>query len=484
MATSLTAKKEFGDFQTPGALARRCCALLLEMGVWPKALVEPTCGTGEFLTAALESFPEARNALGFDINAAYVAEAATAVEALGIDQAVSVCEGDFFEMDWPGVLGSLPSPVLVIGNPPWVTNSDLGQIRSSNLPTKSNFQNRRGFDAITGKSNFDISEWMLIRLIEVLGNREACLAMLCKTAVARKALLHSWKERVPIASAQLHHIDAAKHFGAAVDACFLVVRFDSVGSDSTSCVVFDSLSATANRVQEFGYRDSQLVADVVLYSRRNALRGTSTEKVWRSGVKHDCSRVMELVRDQDGRFHNGLGTIVELESTFLYPMLKSSQVASDDEVIRDVRWMLVTQQSPSDSTETIEKTAPKTWRYLTTHAEHLDKRGSSIYRKRPRFSVFGVGDYSFAPWKVAISGFYKKLRFRVIGPHEGKPIVLDDTSYFLPCESEEEARSVERQLLSEEVQEFFRALVFWDSKRPITAEMLNQLRLDEVALTR
>jgi len=41
-------------------------------------------------------------------------------------------------------------------------------MRSENLPKKSNFQGLRGLDARTGKSNFDIAEWMLIRLIEAL----------------------------------------------------------------------------------------------------------------------------------------------------------------------------------------------------------------------------------------------------------------------------------------------------------------------------
>ena len=38
-------------------------------------------------------------------------------------------------------------------------------LASPNLPSKSNFQNRKGLDAVTGKANFDISEWMLIQLM-------------------------------------------------------------------------------------------------------------------------------------------------------------------------------------------------------------------------------------------------------------------------------------------------------------------------------
>ena len=90
---------------------------------------------------------------------------------------------------------------------PWVTNSDLGQLGSSNLPKKTNFQGLRGFDARTGKSNFDIAEWMLIRLIEALPSTGA-IAMLCKTITARKVLRHFWKTDDGRENCHLFHIDA------------------------------------------------------------------------------------------------------------------------------------------------------------------------------------------------------------------------------------------------------------------------------------
>jgi hypothetical protein len=66
----------------------------------------------------------------------------------------------------------------------------------------------------------------------------------------------------------------------------------------------------------------------------------------------------------------------------------------------------------------------------------LAKRGSSIYRDKPDFSIFGVGEYTFSPWKVAIAGMYKSLGFVKVGMRDGKPIVFDDTTNFLPCPSE------------------------------------------------
>jgi len=144
--------------------------------------------------------------------------------------------------------------------------------------------------------------------------------------------------------------------------------------------------------------------------------------------------------------------------------------------------MLVTQRTVGESTAPIRYKAPKTWAYLNDHGELFAKRKSSIYKNRPRFSIFGVGEYSFAPWKVAISGLYKQLRFVIVGPHAGKPVVFDDTCYFIPCQSEKESQYLAGLLNSEAARQFFQSFIFWDAKRPITIDILR--RLDLVALAK
>jgi hypothetical protein len=121
--------------------------------------------------------------------------------------------------------------------------------------------------------------------------------------------------------------------------------------------------------------------------------------------------------------------------------------------------------------------APKVWEYLTRHARLLDARSSSVYRHRPPFSIFGVGTYSFSEWKVAISGFYKRLDFRIIGPYEQKAVVLDDTCYFVPCHSQQEAELIAAVLNSAVAREFFASRIFWDEKRPITLGVLSSLNI-------
>jgi hypothetical protein len=462
---------EYGDFQTPEALALSVCAMLRKQGLRPASLLEPTCGLGTFLLAGLREFPDLKAAFGADVNAQYIQRAASVLlPRFGADR-VNLVAADFFQTNWTQAIARLPQPVLVLGNLPWVTNAHLSTLNSQNIPEKSNFQNHNGLEAITGKANFDISEWMLIRLLEAMHGRHGTLAMLCKSSVARKVLTYAWKNAISIGRSAIHPIDAGLYFEAAVDAVLLTSHFAPDVCDSEAKVYrhFNDARPTST----IGFDDGHLLADIEAYRQGKHLCGEEVMK-WRSGIKHDCSKIMELSHEGQ-RYRNGLGELVELEDDYLYPMLKSSHVANS--AATNNRFMLVTQRTIGESTSRIQKDAPRTWEYLVAHAELLNKRGSSIYRNRPAFSIFGVGDYAFAPWKVAISGFYKRLGFRVIGPKQGKPVVLDDTSYFLPCQTKEQADLVAVLLNSPTAQSFYSAFVFWDAKRPITAELLRKLDL-------
>jgi hypothetical protein len=64
----------------------------------------------------------------------------------------------------------------------------------------------------------------------------------------------------------------------------------------------------------------------------------------------------------------------------------------------------------------------------------------------------------------------------------GKPVVFDDTCYFLACKDQKEAYALAKVLNSPPAKEFYNSLIFWDGKRPLTAEILNSLDVDAVAL--
>ena len=277
---------------------------------------------------------------------------------------------------------------------------------SANLPKKSNFQKHKGLDAITGKSNFDISEWMLIRLLESMNGGTGALAMLCKTSTARRVLSHAWKNGFALEQASIYAIDADLHFDAAVGA---VLLFASCRPGGCVCDarVFGSLNSTDER-QLMGLKDGMLLADMAAYDRWKHLCGESHLK-WRSGIKHDCSAVMEL-RPEGRKYRNGLDQLVELEDDSLYPMLKSSEVAKGCSSCNR-RVMLVTQRRVGDDTRSIERQAPKTWAYLESHrvpppkaGQHDLSRSSGVLDLRRRRLQF-----------CTVEGGYQRLLQRACG---------------------------------------------------------------------
>lgn len=468
---------EFGDFQTPDALAAQVVSVLKARGAKPASVVEPTCGLGSFVLAAMRGFESARQIVALEINPEYFAQADARLLSEPRRASLDFRRADFFSFDWPSVIRSLPEPVLLLGNPPWVTSSGLGAMGGTNLPEKSNFQGHQGLDAITGKGNFDIAEWILIKLLEAASGQRATLAMLVKTSAARRVLNHAWRFKMPVERAAMYEIDAAEHFEVSASACLLVIDL-ARAPGPTECEVFN-LDAPTQRIGMVGLREGAMVADARAYDRlRHLIAGEEAPGYrWRSGVKHDCSAIMELRRAASGAFVNGLGEEVHLEPEFVFPMMKGSDVAGGKRSKGEGRWMIVPQRSTSDDTSRMRDIAPQTWEYLLRHGEALDRRGSSIYRKRPRFAVFGIGPYTFAPWKVAVCGLYKRLEFALVGPASGRPVVFDDTVYHLSFESESDARTVAEVLNSDTGREFLNAFTFWDAKRPITVDVLRRLHL-------
>lgn len=456
---------EFGDFQTPIELVRTLVSKLPRRD-WTRIL-EPTCGVGNFLSVLGEHHPTA-DRVGIELQPEY----ASAASAFGRVLTASIFDFDLArDITW----ASGPGPTLIAGNPPWVTNSQLSVLGSANRPTRTNTKNARGIDAITGSSNFDVAESIWIKLLTEFSSRSVTIAMICKTQVARNVLLHCAGRTLPVTSSSLHLIDAKKWFDAGVDACWFVIELGAGTPDYTAQVYPDvSVPHSTHRI---GVVDGQLVADVDAYVRSRQFDGIGP-LTWRQGIKHDAAAVMELAEDNGPR--NKLGSAVEIEKTYLYPLFKCTDVYRGRLDIVS-RWMVVPQSHTGDDTAQLAMSAPKLWGYLSDNATALDGRKSSIYRNRARFCIFGVGPYTFAPYKIAISGFHKDPQFRMVGPYDGKPAVFDDATYILPFENPAECAVAYALLTSVEAADLIAALAFWDSKRPVTKKLLQRIDLGALA---
>ncbi len=461
------AKIEFGDFQTPPSLAMEVCSCLRRLGVQPSRIVEPTCGVGAFLGAAARSFPNTP-LHGFEINRDYASQA----QAMHPEAVVGVV--DFFAHDWDAELSSDSDP-LILGNPPWVTNAAVAAVSGANLPAKSNIYGLRGLAAKTGKANFDIAEWMILRLLAARRGKPGTLAVLCKTATARKVLRHGWRGHLPICHSSIYLIDAAAQFGAAVDACLFIVRLGAAGPCETA--VFADL-ASETPTHRFGLAGADLAADIDAYQSLRAFEGLFPFQ-WRSGLKHDCASVLELTRDSEANWRNKSGELVDVENEALYPWCKGTDLARRDGTPSGM--ILLPQTSLAEDAIQHLSQSPKALAYLRSHAAVFSARKSSIYRRGGQFAVFGLGSYTFAPWKVAISALHRPTKFIVVGPKDGRAVLFDDTCYFLSFAAESEARTVAAVLNSPTAVRFLETLMFPGAKRAVTVELLSRLNFHAVA---
>ncbi|MCI8488845.1 MAG: methyltransferase [Lachnospiraceae bacterium] len=449
-------KKEFGDYQTPIDFCYKVCEYIQRQGfaVEAKAILEPTCGVGNFLSAACSIF-RCSNVFGIEINEKYAQLSREAVPS------AKVVIDNIFDVNTKQICGT--SDVLVIGNPPWATNADLFY----NLPQKNNFKRLRGIDALTGSSNFDISEYIILQLLGEYKNTNSTICMLCKTSVARNVILEIARSQIRYDKIEMLNFSSNRIFGVSAAACIFIVRLSPEGGNTS--VVCD-----VKNFDDDSLLDTLIVKDGTLKTLNTQvdLEGTC-QLAWRSGVKHDCSKVMEL-NLKNGKLINKQKTIVDIERDLVFPLVKSSTFKKP--VLTDfTQFVIITQTKPKQDTTYIQYSCPRTWEYLNDNMDYFSRRKSIIYKNAAPFSMFGIGDYSFFPYKVGLSGFYKKPLFCLL--HSTKPVMTDDTAYFLAFKDYNVAYTMMLLLNSKTVQGFLLSIAFLDSKRPYTVKLLSRLDL-------
>lgn len=464
----MSGKREYGDYQTPIDFAERVCHYLKDYRhIRPSAIVEPTCGVGSFLKSSV--LFEANEYYGIEINPEYCEICRNSIN----NDKVKIINSDFFAFSSKALIKD-KRQILVIGNPPWATNSTLSSLGSDNLPIKANFKGLKGIDAITGTSNFDICEYIILQLINEYRNTNTVISMLCKTSVARNVFKELKRNYIAFMSCDILEFDASKVFSINANACALVIQLSDKPISSDICNVYD-FEYPETIKSRFGYLNGQFYSN--LDTHTEDFDGQCCFE-WRQGVKHDCSKVMELTL-RKGIFQNGLKEAVQIEDDIVFPLVKSSMFKAP--VIHNFsKFVIVTQKKAREETEHLEQEVPKTWKYLNNNLEVFENRKSSIYRGAPPFSMFGVGDYSYSKYKVGVSGFYKRPLFSVLYSDDNKPVMTDDTSYFICFDNYDMAYVAMLLLNSEMVQVFLTSIAFLDAKRPYTKKVLERIDFGKI----
>jgi hypothetical protein len=467
--------RQFGDYQTPPELVEQILAILQARGICWSRVLEPTCGKGNFIAGLLSCDNRPKEIIGIELQNDYWEQAVSQFQSNGCR--VEVLHKDIFDISLKtDLLWNSSGSLLILGNPPWVTNSEIGSLQGNNLPCKKNFKGCRGIEAITGRSNFDLAEYILIKLIVELQQEKPTLAFLCKTSVARNVFQYACESGISISGAEIRRIDAKKWFSAAVDACLFVF---SVNQKAAECTLSTYSTLDADIPERcIGYIHHKLVSDVDRYDAVAFLEGQSSLE-WRQGIKHDAAAVMELTVTATG-WKNGLDESVRVEDDYIYPLLKSSNIQSYSSAREIKGAVIVPQKKAYAKTHFLHEDAPRLWAYLNEHIQYFNARKSSIYKNKPSFSVFGLGEYSFSPYKIMVSGLYKTPRFIAVGPFHGKPVFCDDTCYLLACESATQAAVIETLLNHPLAKQFLESIAFFDSKRPVTKTILKRLAYDKL----
>jgi hypothetical protein len=158
----------------------------------------------------------------------------------------------------------------------------------------------------------------------------------------------------------------------------------------------------------------------------------------------------------------------EIEGELLYPLLRG----------RDIRrWRAIPQASivmvqdpvgrQGIGEPIMQRRYPKTYVYLKRFADALAARKDRgtrgiIEKGGPFYSVFGVGEYTLADWKVVWSGeVAPTLRAAVLGPQIGGRVAIpDQTAYMCAMESADSAHFLCALLNSTPVRFYYKTIAY------------------------
>ncbi|MFA0748060.1 Eco57I restriction-modification methylase domain-containing protein, partial [Fervidibacter sp.] len=144
-----------------------------------------------------------------------------------------------------------------------------------------------------------------------------------------------------------------------------------------------------------------------------------------------------------------------IEPDLLYPLLRGRDVQRWK--AQPSAWILMV-QDPEErqgyDEEWLQENCPRTYGYLKRFEEVLRERAAfkryftrkdkngRIVETGPFYSMFDVGTYTFAPWKVVWPNIASALNAAVVGLAEGKVVVPQHIVTLVACETEDEAHYI------------------------------------------
>ncbi|MBO9368290.1 MAG: N-6 DNA methylase [Chloroflexi bacterium] len=385
----------------------------------------------------------------------------------------------------------------VVGNPPWINWESLPQgyrQRVAPLWQKYGLFQHKGFDAILGKSKDDISALMTYVAADRYLKPGGKLAFVITQSVWKTSGAGQGFRRFRLGEAGEHlqvvHVDDLSRLqvfeGASTRTSVFVLR----KGEATRYPVPYTYWQKTSRGQGLDY-DSTL-EEVLQQTRRLQFQAAPVDRhdptsAWLTARPRALTAIQKVLGPSEYQARAGVTTwangvywlekiaarpdglwvvrnltegakrevesvTVELEPDLLYPLLRG----------RDVRrwqaqpsaYILVTHLPDARlnaiPVKELQTRYPKTWAYLKRFEKELRERsgfqryftrkqGQQVIETGPFYSIFNVGEYTFAPWKVVWREQSAWFTVAVVNEQEQKCIVPDHKLMLIDCPSEEEA---------------------------------------------
>ncbi len=388
----------------------------------------------------------------------------------------------------------------VVGNPPWINWESLPQgyrQRVAPLWQRYDLFQHKGFDAILGKAKDDISALMTYVAADRYLKPEGKLAFVITQSVWKTAGAGQGFRRFRLGSngtpLQVVHVDDLSQLqvfeGASTRTSVFVLRKGaptrypvpytywqktSRGQGLDYDSTLEEVSAQTRRLQfQAAPVDKNDPTSAWLTARPKALNaiqkvlGESAYQAragvttWANGV-YWLERMVArpdglwVVRNlTEGAKREVAQVTAEIEPDLLYPLLRGRDVRRWQAEPSD--YILVTHLPDAKlnaiPVKDMQTRYPKTWAYLKRFEKELRarsgfqryftrKQGGQVVETGPFYSIFNVGEYTFAPWKVVWPNMGNRIEASVVSGMDGKPIIPQHIVSLVPLKCDSEAHYV------------------------------------------
>jgi len=484
------ARHASGEHYTPSWLVEHVLDRAGFDGRGDRTIVDPMCGAGAVPAAALRRLRRARPGMtaedlaalvsGLDLNPVAVLMArAACLEALEDvprrgTLRLGIRRGDALDASCPAA----PHDV-VAGNPPWVGWESLTPERRES--TRSSWHRHglftrsagRGMQAILGGGRKDLSMLATMTAAERFLAPGGTLVFVITQTVFKSAGSGAGFRRftlpdgTPLAVTSVDDFSKRRVFaGAGAKPAVMTLRKGEPTRFPVPWIVWprsgepgqeqaaepvdppDAASAWLHGAPERLASMRRVLGASPLRARAGAYTGGANGVFWVEVLERGGDGVWEVANLPAAGTRPVAATRARVEETLLYPLLRASDVQAFH--ARPSAWILMTQdpvRRRGIASATMATRYPLALRYLERFRGPLAARRdrgtrSLIDAGAPFYSVFSVGPETMAPWKVVWRRIDSRVRAAAVGPHEGRPVIPQETCTFIACSGarpEEEA---------------------------------------------